>query len=102
MKSDVVNVGIIGFGRIGADHEGWLSRAQNIRAVAAYDPTPARLSLASSRQIRPADSIEAILKDKEIDAVLVSTPTSMHFDHASAALRAGKHVMIEKPMALDL
>jgi predicted dehydrogenase len=34
--------------------------------------------------------------------VLVSTPTAMHHEHASAALRAGKHVMVEKPMALDL
>jgi scyllo-inositol 2-dehydrogenase (NADP+) len=97
-----VRVGIIGFGRIGAEHASWLANAQRIRATTIFDPTPARRSLAASRQLGAVDSIDAILDDKNIDAVLISTPTSMHFDHASAALRAGKHVMVEKPMALDL
>ena len=96
-----LQVGIIGFGRIGAEHAGWLENAKGIRAVAAYDPTEARRSLASSRKLKAHDSIESLLDDKGIDAVLISTPTSMHFDHASEALRAGKHVMVEKPMALD-
>jgi scyllo-inositol 2-dehydrogenase (NADP+) len=43
-----------------------------------------------------------MLKDPNVDAVLISTPTAMHHDHASDALAAGKHVMVEKPMALDL
>jgi predicted dehydrogenase len=43
-----------------------------------------------------------LLADASIDAVLISTPTSMHLDHAMRAMEAGKHVMIEKPMALDL
>lgn len=97
-----LSVGIVGFGRIGAEHAGWLSSANTIRATTIYDPTPARRSLASSRQLKATDSIETIFSDETIDAVLISTPTAMHFDHASAALRAGKHVMVEKPMALDL
>jgi predicted dehydrogenase len=97
-----VRVGIVGFGRIGAEHAQWLLAAHAIRATAVYDPTPSRRSLASSRQLQPFDSLDALLGATDIDAILISTPSSMHFEHASAALRAGKHVMVEKPMALDL
>ena len=47
------------------------------------------------------ERIEDLLNHSAIDAILVATPTAMHFEHASAALGAGKHVMIEKPMTLD-
>src|SRR5947209_8464436 len=97
-----VRVGIIGFGRIGAEHAGWLASAPGICAVAACDETAARRTLAESRGLRAYAHTPALLEDPRIDAVLVSTPTAMHFDHARRALAAGKHVMIEKPMALDL
>jgi predicted dehydrogenase len=97
----MINVGIIGFGRIGAEHAAWLSKAQGTRAVAAFDPTPARRELAKARGLSPLDSLDAICTDPEVHAVLIATPTSMHFDHAMQALDAGKHVMVEKPMALD-
>lgn len=97
-----MRVGIIGFGRIGAEHAGWLRSAQGIDAVAVADVTPARRDLAESRGLRAYDNCKDLLADREIDAVLVSSATVMHFEHASAALAAGKHVMIEKPMALDL
>jgi scyllo-inositol 2-dehydrogenase (NADP+) len=42
-----------------------------------------------------------MLADENVDAILVSSPTSMHFEHAGLAIEAGKHVMIEKPMALN-
>ena len=97
-----IRVGIIGFGRIGAEHAGWLGAAKGIVAVAADDVTPARRDLAASRDLQTYDTLEAMVADRSLDAVLVSTPTSMHFEHAMLALEAGKHVMIEKPMALDL
>jgi scyllo-inositol 2-dehydrogenase (NADP+) len=94
-----ISVGIIGFGRIGAEHAGWLSQAGN--AVAVADATPARRVLAQRRGLRTLDNLESLLADSTIDAVLVSTPTAMHFEHVSKALLAGKHVMVEKPMAMD-
>ncbi len=48
------------------------------------------------------ERFEELLGDPDIDAILVSTPTSMHFEQASAALVAGKHVMVEKPIATNL
>ena len=97
-----LSVGIIGFGRIGSEHAGWLSAANGLAAAGASDPTPARRELARSRGLRTHENVDSLLSDASIDVVLVSTPTAMHHEHASAALRAGKHVMIEKPMALDL
>jgi predicted dehydrogenase len=98
----VIRVGIIGFGRIGAEHAGWLGRADGIRAVAIADVTPARRDVAASRGLRAVEDARELLNDQDIDAILVSSATAAHFEHASAALAAGKHVMVEKPMALDL
>lgn len=97
-----LRVGIIGYGRIGAEHRGWMEAASGVRAVAADDITAARCALAAARGLKTYDHLDAMLADRSIDAVLVSTPTAMHFEHAMLALEAGKHVMVEKPMALDL
>jgi scyllo-inositol 2-dehydrogenase (NADP+) len=96
-----VKIGIIGFGRIGAEHAGWIASAQGATVAAVQDVTPTRRELADSRGIRSHETLESLLSDT-IDAVLIATPTAMHFEHAILALEAGKHLMIEKPMALDL
>jgi scyllo-inositol 2-dehydrogenase (NADP+) len=98
-----LGIGIIGYGRIGAEHAGWINSAgEGVRAVAADDVTPARRQIAASRGLKVYADMDAMLADPAVGAVLVSTPTSMHFDHACRALAAGKHVMVEKPVALDL
>lgn len=97
-----LGIGIIGFGRIGAEHAGWLAGAAGARAVAVADATPARQELARQRGLDVYDSVDALLADERLGAVLVATPTAMHYDHATRALHAGKHVLVEKPMALDL
>ena len=97
-----LNVGIIGFGRIGAEHAGGMAGSSAVKMVAADDVTPARRDLAASIGLRTYDTLDAMLADRTIEAVLVSTPTAMHFEQAMLALEAGKHVMVEKPMALDL
>src|SRR5436190_113109 len=96
-----LRVGIIGFGRIGNEHAAWLAASRNARAVATDDVTPAWRDIAKAIGLRTCGRIEDLLRDRDIDAVLVSTPTAMHFEHALAALGAGKHVMIEKPMTLN-
>jgi predicted dehydrogenase len=97
-----MRIGIIGFGRIGAAHANWLSRNQIVTPVAAADPTTPRLQMAMQRGLAVHSDLQSMLSDPAIDTVLVATPTSMHFDHTIAALAAGKHVMVEKPMAMDM
>jgi predicted dehydrogenase len=99
---DRLGIGIIGFGRIGAEHTGWLAKSTHAQAVAVADATAARQTLARDRGLTVYDTIDAMLADARVRAVLVSTPTAMHFEHTTACLAAGKHVLVEKPMALDL
>lgn len=47
------------------------------------------------------DSVDALLADPEIDAIYIATPPRFHLEHCLAALAAGKHVYLEKPMAMD-
>lgn len=97
-----IGIGIVGFGRIGAEHAAWLAAARGIRAVAVADATPARQVLARKHGLRVYPDAAGLLADSDVSAALVATPTAMHFEHVSAALSAGKHVMVEKPMALNL
>src|SRR3712207_1544696 len=102
MEQESIGVGIIGFGRLGAEHANWLSKARGIRAVAVADGTPARQDLARQRGLRVYTMVEELLADRDVRAVLVATPTAMHHHHALQAFAEAKHVMVEKPMALTL
>ena len=98
----MLRIGIIGYGRIGNEHAAWIDASGAARVAMVYDPTPQRREIAGDRGLATTEDFSRLLSDPSIDAVLISTPTSMHCEHALAALRAGKHVMVEKPMGLDL
>lgn len=49
--------------------------------------------------VRVTDDVEAVLGDSEIEAVVISTPVATHFELARKALKAGKHILVEKPLA---
>ncbi len=97
----MVKLGIIGFGRIGAEHARWIAQARGLRAVAVADATPARQEMARDRGLALME-FDQMLSNPDVDAVLIATPTAMHFDHARSALLAGKHAMVEKPVTLNL
>src|SRR5688500_9392471 len=97
-----LRLGIIGFGRIGELHAQWTRAAHGVEPVAVVDPTPARREAAQRAGLKARANNAELLEDPSIDAVLISTPTSMHFDHVMSALRCGKHVMVEKPTATEL
>jgi predicted dehydrogenase len=62
----------------------------------------ARGAFAHQRSCRAADSFEALLDDEEVDGVLLATPHSTHIDLIERAAAAGKHVFVEKPLALTV
>ena len=95
-----LKIGIVGFGRIGAEHARWLSSSPLLRVHGITDATPARRDLARVSGFSVQHDPRVLIEDPALDALLISVPTSMHFDLAKQALEAGKHVMIEKPMTL--
>lgn len=100
-----LRVGIAGLGRLGKRHAEQLARnTPGARLVAACSPVAEELDWARDALGVPrlyADYAE-LLADPEIDAVVLVTPTTLHADQTSAALRAGKHVLVEKPLSLDV
>ncbi len=110
-----VGVGLIGTGFMGKTHAlAW----RNVKAVMGRDlgtmpdvrlevlcDTPADRAAAFADQFgfaRGTDSWQALVEDPAVDVVSITTPNQMHHPIALAALKAGKHVWCEKPMALTL
>lgn len=100
-----LKVGIAGLGRLGWRHaENLAQRTRHCELVAACSPVPAELEKARSQLgiTRLHEGFERFVSDPELDAVVLVTPTSLHADQVIAALRAGKHVFVEKPLALNV
>lgn len=98
----MIGVGIVGFGRIGKEHAEWIRKSGDTRVEAVFDPTPARSALAASLGYSTVSTLQELLGYSTVEAVLIATPTAFHFQQVMQALEAGKHVMVEKPMALSL
>ncbi len=77
------------------------SPAVQIVAVASRDAAKAAAFAATHRIARHHGSYEALLADTEVDAVYLPLPNSLHAEWAVKAAAAGKHVLCEKPLALD-
>ena len=99
-----IQIGLIGAGRIGQVHARTIAyRVARARLAAVTDPMPgAAERVASAFNVPTAASVEQILNDSAVDAVLICTPTDTHAPLIEAAAAAGKHIFCEKPVALDL
>jgi phthalate 4,5-cis-dihydrodiol dehydrogenase len=74
-----------------------------IEIVAGADPRPgARAAFAAEYNAPSFDNVEALCADPAVEAVYIGTPHEFHARHAIAAAKAGKHVLVEKPMAIGL
>ena len=98
-----LRVGIAGLGRLGKRHASQLAwRIRDCELVAACSPVPDELDWARHEfGVQTHAGLEAMLADPAIDAIVLVTPTSLHADQTIAALQAGKHVFVEKPLALE-
>jgi len=97
--------GIIGLGSLAKEQFGpALSSDPKSKLVAVCDVTMelAESFAASYGVERAYDSLEKMLKDPELDVLLIATPNNFHAEQTIQAAEAGKHVLCEKPMALTV
>jgi predicted dehydrogenase len=96
----MINFAVIGYGYWGPNIVRNLAEVPDARLASVVDFNPDRLELARRRfpQIQTSTSPTEVIQDPAIDAVVIATPLATHYELALAALRAGKHVLVEKPM----
>lgn len=100
-----LRIGIVGLGRLGQRHAQALAfSTRNCTLTAACSPVESERVYATEQLgiAQVYSRYEDLLADPNIDAVVLVTPTSLHADQAIAALQAGKHVFVEKPLALNV
>ncbi len=94
--------GIIGPGRIAQTFADGVAHSRSGKLVAIASRNPDKPGLGDNFPgARIVNGYEALLADKEIDAVYIATPHTGHAEWAIKAIRAGKHVLVEKPIALS-
>lgn len=95
----VVRVGIVGLGAIGATHAACLAELRDEAQLVAYssqmEVAPAVVPIGNARRVTP----EELLAASDVDLVVIAGPSNLHGAHTLAALRAGKGVVVEKPLA---
>jgi predicted dehydrogenase len=99
----MIRAAIVGIGRWGRTLVAAVQgNSEKLRFVAGYNRTAANaVAFCAEHNLALADSLDAILADPAIDAVVFATPHSEHGAHIERAAAAGKHVMMEKPFTLD-
>ena len=99
----MIKLGVIGYGYWGPNLVRNFMEVPGSTVVAVCDLRPERLNQLTNRypSIKTCTETQQLLHDPQIDAVAIATPVSTHFDLALAALRAGKHVLVEKPLAAN-
>ena len=112
MPTPTLNIGLIGTGFMGQAHADAYRRAAmlypNLPAIpqifAVADATQALADKAATRfgATKAYDDWRALINDPQVDVVDITTPNTLHFDMAMAAIEAGKHVYCEKPLAVTL
>lgn len=99
--SNRLKVGVVGAGFIGPAHIEALRR-HGIDVVGLCEDTPDRATeKAESLRLRAYESFEVMIADPQLDVIHITSPNHLHYTHAKASLLAGKHVVCEKPLAMD-
>ena len=104
-QEDPLRFGIIGVGKRGTAHLGRLVERSDITVLAVCDIDPAARDAAQSAaqadNPRSYSDYRELLRQDDVDAVVIATPCYLHAEMAAAALGAGKHVFCEKPLAIS-
>ena len=92
------NFSILGYGHIGRVHQQALEETENAQLISVID-----FNLPEDLPFKGYSTLESFLnEDQETDVVVIATPNGLHREHAIRCLKAGKNVLIEKPIALTV
>ena len=98
----MIRFGLLGAGRIGRIHGFNVAGRPDARLVAVADAVPDAAAALAKNVGANVASVEAVIADKTIDALLICTPTDTHADLIEQGVKAGKKVFCEKPVDLDV
>src|SRR5688500_2514501 len=99
------NVAVIGYGWVSTAHIAAINATSNARVTAVYSSRPQNNAALSAQYANPIESytdLDALLKRPDIHVVSVCSYPSQHTQHLIAAAKAGKHIILEKPLTLSL
>jgi len=96
----MINIGVIGYGYWGPNLVRNFAETPGANLAAVSDLDPAKLATVQKRYpaVKTSTDFRDMLKDPSVDAIAVATPVNTHFELGMAALKAGKHLWLEKPM----
>jgi phthalate 4,5-cis-dihydrodiol dehydrogenase len=98
-----IRLGVVGLGRAFTLMMPTFVADPRVALAGAADPRPeARSRFEAEFNIPAYERIESLCADRSIDAVYIASPHQLHAEHARIAAAAGKHVLVEKPMALSI
>jgi len=98
----MTSLGLIGAGMIANIHADAIKRVGS-KIVAVHDPRMSRAEeFGMKHNCEVLETVDSLLARDDIDGVIVAVPNNMHAELAIASLKAGKHVLLEKPMAMNL
>ena len=102
MNRHVHRTAIIGFGGMGAWHLSTIrDRVPELRVTGAFDIRPEAAQKAREQGLTAYHSAEELLADNSVELVILAVPNNFHKDYAIRCLRAGKHVVCEKPVTMN-
>ncbi len=98
-----LRLGLVGCGYQGAELAAAAGRSRSVELIACADPEKVAVArvAALGPDVVPYPSVEALLEQAEVDAIVLATPNHLLFPLSMTAMGAGKHVFIEKPFALN-
>ncbi len=101
MQNGLICVGVVGYGYWGPNLVRNFVNSTSARVNGVCDLNPANLATCNRLypNIQTTSDFSDLIKNPWIDAIAIATPVNTHYDLALAALRAGKHVFVEKPLA---
>ena len=94
-------IALVGFGGMGEWHCNLIGKIEELELAGIYDISKERSALAREKGIHVYETLEELLEDASVELVTVAIPNQLHKDMCIRLMAAGKHVVCEKPVALN-